>query len=325
MSEERKRGYRKAGDVWRRGKDLEGFELDATGAGSEKGTHRLSRYDLRNLRKQGRYSREELIDYADNFVTRGFDDNDKGYGGKAASLLDRWKAQLKSEPKSKTEAPVTEDPANSAPVSSNPGQSVGNKGGGRGGNMSPSQNVNQDNDITTTIDGNNNEVTNAQDNSITQNNIDNSDNRRFYGGSSRSFTYNGGGGESRLYDTPVSMATMGGYYDVDDSPAANAKFIDFYTDLNNQNQRASDKYYKANGTFNYSSDESRAFDPVRMMDRIDSSPQRSYDMADREAGLLFGDMWKWKNTLPRWQMPTPGTPIESNVEDIAEEYTDKIK
>ena len=318
---------RKAGDIFSP-KNLYDFELDARGAGSEKGTNRLSRYDLKNLRKQGGYSREALIDYADNFVTRGFDDNDKGYGGKAASLLDRWKAQLKSEPKSKTEAPVTEDPANSAPVSTNPSmpeQSVSNGSGGSGGNMSPNQNVNQDNDITTTIDGNNNEITNAQDNSITQNNIDNSDNRRFYGGGSRTFNYRGGDGESRLYDSPVSMATMGGYYDVDDSPSANAKFVDMYTDLNNQNQRASDKYYKANGTFNYSSDESRAFDPVSMMNRIDEAPQRSYDRADREAGLLFGDMWKWKNTLPRWQMPTPGAPIESNVEEIAEEYTDKIK
>lgn len=315
---------RKAGDIFSP-KNLKDFDLAAAGAGSEKGTKRLSRYDLKNLHASGKFSKKELIDYADNFVTRGFDDNEKGYGGKAAALLDRWKAQVANDAKSKTEAPVTEDPANSAPISSNPSQSVGNQGGGKGGSMSPGQNVNQDNDITTTIDGNNNDVTNTQDNSITQNNIDNSDNRRFYGGSSRSFIYNGGGGESRLYDSPVSMATLGGYYDVDDSPAANAKFVDMYTDLNSQQQRANDKYYKANGTFNYGSDESRAFDPVRMMDRIDSAPQASYDRADREAAMLFGDIWKWKNSLPRWKMPTPAEPIKSNVKEVAEEYTSKIK
>lgn len=218
------------------------------------------------------------------------------------------------------------DSGSNPSVGSMPEQEITNKGGGSGyGNMSPSQDVNQDNDITTTIDGNDNTVNNTQDNSVTQNNIDNSDNRRFYGGSNRSFTYNGGGGESRLYDSPVSMATMGGHYDVDDSPAANAKFVDSYTDQNNLNQRESDKYYKANGTFNYSSDESRAFNPVNMMNRIDSSPQRSYDMADREAANLFGDMWKWKNTMPQWQMPTPGKPIKTDLEGIASEYTNQIK
>ena len=212
------------------------------------------------------------------------------------------------------------------PVTSAPEQTTNNgSGSGRGGNMSPSQDVNQDNDITTTIDGNDNTVNNTQDNSVTQNNIDNSDNSRHYGGSNRFFSYKGGDGLSRLYDTPVSMATMGGYYDVDDSPSANAKFVDMYTDLNNLNQRESDKHWKATGNFNYSSDESRAFNPVNMMNRIDSAPQRSYDMADREAANLFGDMWKWKNTMPQWQMPTPGKPVEMDLEGIAEEYTDKIK
>ena len=63
------------------------------------------------------------------------------------------------------------------------------------------QKINQDNDITTTITGDNNTVTNKQDNSITQ---------KVYGGSSRTFNYKGGDGESSLYDTPVSKATMGG-------------------------------------------------------------------------------------------------------------------
>ena len=82
--------------------------------------------------------------------------------------------------------------------------------GGRGGELNPTFTSNQKNPIKTDIDGDNNTVTNTQDNSLRQYTIDNSDNRRYYGGSNRTFNYKGGDGLSKLYDTPVSMATMGG-------------------------------------------------------------------------------------------------------------------
>ena len=86
------------------------------------------------------------------------------------------------------------------------------------------QDVEQDNDITSTVTGDNNYVYNNQDNSIRQ-----------YGGDNRQFTYVGGK-DTRL-DTPASMATLSGIWDVDDSPAKQAKFVDLYSSLNADNQK----------------------------------------------------------------------------------------
>lgn len=104
----------------------------------------------------------------------------------------------------------TVDPRPTSGVTSAPVQTINNKGGG--GNMSPSQNVNQDNDITNIIRGDGNSVSNTVDNSVTQNNIDNSNNSRYYGGSTRSFSY-GGDNISNPYDAdPQTPTKSQGYY-----------------------------------------------------------------------------------------------------------------
>ncbi len=87
-----------------------------------------------------------------------------------------------------------------------------------------SQEVNQNNDINTNINGDNNTVRNTQDNSVRQ-----------YGGSSRVFNYNGG--NSGGPDAPASAATMAGFYDVEDSPSANAGRLDRLIDQNTQTQK----------------------------------------------------------------------------------------
>ena len=56
------------------------------------------------------------------------------------------------------------------------------------------------------------------------------------------------------------------------------------------------------------SDKSRAFDPRKMMQRIDESPQRSYDMADKELANLYGDIWNFK--MPNYEFGEPPEPIE---------------
>ena len=175
------------------------------------------------------------------------------------------------------------------------------------------QDIQNDNDVENSFNNNTGEIDYYQDNSVDQ---------RYYGGSSRTFNYTGGDGMDRLYDSPVSMATMGGYYDVDDSPAAGASFIDRYTDQNNLNQRESDKYYKATGTFDYSSDKSRAFDPVKMMNRIDTSAQDSRLRSDQQMANLFGDVWG--KEPPKWNMPQPPDRIEDNSDDVVDEILDAI-
>lgn len=172
------------------------------------------------------------------------------------------------------------------------------------------------------VQGNNNQV--SQDNSITQtvdNSVDNSDNsRRFYGGSTRTFNYKGGDGESKLYDTPVSSATMGGFYDVDDSPAASQKFMDMYIDSNRLAQRGNRREYDAYKNTDYSPN-----NPDRdaaLNSELKDSIQESRARADKGRDAMFKGKspFDFNFTLP--EMPTP---ITSDASKIYEDTLNKIK
>jgi len=172
------------------------------------------------------------------------------------------------------------------------------------------------------INGDSNQV--SQDNSITQtvdNSVDNSDNSsRYYGGNSRTFNYKGGDGESSLYDTPVSKATMGGFYDTDDSPAAAAKFMDMYIDSNRLAQRGNRKEYDKYKNVNYS-----ANDPGRdselnaqLNQSIEASRKRASSKRDK---ILMGrNPFDIDFTLPG--MPSP---VESKADEIYKDTLEKIK
>ena len=173
------------------------------------------------------------------------------------------------------------------------------------------QDVKQDNDINTNIDGNNNTVINEQDNSIRQ-----------YGGDNRSFVYNGGGKGGT--GTPVSAATMSGFYDVDDSPAAQAKFNDMYTTMNRDNQ----KRYAGDAmkTFaKYGNLDARNYTDESMTNTINRGIQYSFDRSDRQTGHVFGDIWNNNYITEEWKMPSAPAPIESNAEKIAKDAKDDIE
>jgi len=173
------------------------------------------------------------------------------------------------------------------------------------------QNVNQDNDITTSINGDNNNVFNNQDNSIRQ-----------YGGDNRSFVYASAG--NGYADTPVSAATMNGFYGVDDSPAAQAKFNDMYTTMNRDNQKrfageAMQNFAK------YGKYDARDYTPEAMQTTLGKSTQYSFDRADRQTGHVFGDIWNPGYINREWKMPTAPDPIESNAGDIADKAKKDIE
>ena len=175
------------------------------------------------------------------------------------------------------------------------------------------QNVNQNNDINTSVTGNNNTVINEQDNSI-----------RHYGGNNRSFTYNSGEKGNRHEDTPVSAATMSGFYDVDDSPAAQAKFNDMYTTMNRDNQK---RYAgEAMKSFaKYGNLDARSYTDESMENTINRGIQYSFDRADRQTGHVFGDIWNDNYITEEWKMPKPPKAIESNAEEIAEKAKKDIE
>ena len=180
-------------------------------------------------------------------------------------------------------------------------------------NSSQRQDVNQDNDINTTVQGDKNTVITEQDNSIRQ-----------YGGSSRSFNYSGGKGGNRYEDTPVSMATMAGFYDVDDSPAAQAKRNSLHTTMNADNQ----KRYAGDAmkTFaKYGNIDAREYTAESMENTINRGIQYSFDRSDRQTGHVFGDIWNDNYITEEWKMPSAPAAIESNAEDIADKAKKDIE
>lgn len=173
------------------------------------------------------------------------------------------------------------------------------------------QQVQQDNDITTTIDGNNNYVNNQQDNSIRQ-----------YGGDNRQFTYYSGGFNGRPgLDTPASMATLGGYYDVDDSPAAQAKFTDLHQTLN----RDAQKKYASTGHIAQGAKAGAArtatINTNALDKRIYEREMYSRAKADMMGMEMFGDMRNQK--APDWQSPERQKEVEKpDFEKMYDNYTD---
>ena len=181
------------------------------------------------------------------------------------------------------------------------------------------QNITQDNDINTNVTGDNNTVITEQDNSIRQ-----------YGGDNRSFVYNstganvGSGAGPSYMDTPVSAATMAGFYDVDDSPAAQASFMDRWTTQNRDNQK---RYAgEAMKTYNmFGKIDTRSYTPESMANAIGRHTQYSFDRADRQTAHVFGDIWNPNYITEKWQMPAPPKEIESNAADIAKDAKDDIE
>ena len=175
------------------------------------------------------------------------------------------------------------------------------------------QNVNQDNDINTTVNGNDNTVITEQDHSIRQ-----------YGGDNRSFTYNAGKGGNRYEDTPVSSATMGGFYDVNDSPAAQAGRYDLWSTLNSDSQKryAGDamKTFAKYGNF-----DARSYTDESMENTLNRGVQYSFDRADRQTGHVFGDIWNDNYITEDWKMPSAPEPITSNAADIADKAKKDIE
>lgn len=175
------------------------------------------------------------------------------------------------------------------------------------GSLSPYLSVDQNNPVDIKGDGN------QIDNSINQNTYDMSDNRRYYGGSSRTFNYEGGKGLDSLYDTPVSMATMGGFYDPDDSPAAAASFLDRYVDMNIRNQNDARANYDSYKNTDYSKSTASGMDYEKLYGNIQKTIDTAYRRSDDKIKNLFGD----KNALIGINPDAPGyqEPVEEAVEE----------
>ena len=274
------------------------FDLSAGGAGSKKGTERLSAQDIKRLKKQGGFSREEIVEYAEN---HDFGDGPGASGGKAQALLNKYKDAIAANKGKKEEdvEPVTETPSTPTPTPVAQ-ETEGSAAIGDNSNASGPQQAD------TAIGGGTQQTQIAGDNNTVTNNqaIDNS---RSYGGSSRIFNYQGTGDLTK--DTPVSAATMAGFYDVDDSPAANASRLDRQVDQNRQNQQ----YYqeRASKITQNALDgaaENTYIDPAALDKRVSAGAQNMFDMSTVMGANIFGDMSAFK--APTWNSPKAPEKVE---------------
>jgi hypothetical protein len=284
--------------------------------------NRISAEGQQDPTKDGRYSAKEVIsefrerpegvsiDEGDNSMVakyQGLVNDGAKFNRQATSYLEKQGVNF-----NKPESTDSDPAASQTPVPFSAGTSTGD-----GSINSPISQANPQ-----TINGNNNQAN--QDNSITQtidNSVDNTDNsRRFYGGSTRTFNYTGGDGESKLYDTPVSSATMGGFYDVDDSPAASQKFMDMYIDSNRLAQRANRREYDTYKNVDYSPNNPQR--DAELNAGLTNSIQESRDRANAGREKIF----KGKSPFDfNFEIPGMPSPITSNAEKIYEDTLNKIK
>lgn len=171
------------------------------------------------------------------------------------------------------------------------------------------QKVNQDNDINSSVQGNNNYVSNTQDNSV-----------RYFGGNTTNFNYQSSGEGP---DTPATMMTLAGIGNPQDSPADTARFIGKYSTLNRDLQKGyantgmdvANKYVARAAQTN-------PIDYQALDQQISQGIQTHYDNATQQQALYQGDVFNFKT--PEFKMPKPPKPIESNVSDIADDYKDEL-
>lgn len=172
-----------------------------------------------------------------------------------------------------------------------------------------SQSVNQQNGIDNTVTGDNNFVTNDQDNSV-----------RYFGGNTTNFNYQASGEGP---DTPATMMTLAGIGNPKDSPADTARFQGKYQTLN---QDAQKKY--ANSGMNVANKyvaraaQTNPIDYQALDKQISQGIQTQYDRATQQQALYQGDVFNYKT--PEFKMPKPPAAIESNVASIAEDYKDDL-
>ena len=152
-------------------------------------------------------------------------------------------------------------------------------------------NINQDNDINNEVTGDGNYINNQQDNSI-----------RNYGGDQRVFNYqsNGYGSGGQGLDTPVSAATMAGFYSPSDSHGANAARLDRRITMGNDYAKNNmNTGHIAQGAMHMARN-NRTIDPAKMDARIQGRAQASKAQAYMMGNSIYGDLAGFN---PQWNQP----------------------
>ena len=117
------------GAVGRGSKNVFGRGRNTLDAGDDKYGRSKARFSKKNMLAAARardeegnkrFTKEEIIDFAENTVTRDFGEGTGGYGGAAQKLLDKWKGGIIESERENPSRPVEETPQDTD-TPSNPG------------------------------------------------------------------------------------------------------------------------------------------------------------------------------------------------------------
>ena len=179
------------------------------------------------------------------------------------------------------------------------------------------QEVTQDNDINQTM-GDNNNVVNNVDNSV-----------RSFGGDNRSMVINtgntgaqGGAGSTLTgaLDGAATAATLGGLWDVDDSPAKQAAFVDLHNTLNADAQKKWDDPFTYANTAIKNADQNAEMDANRLDQRIMAREKANAASAQLMMNDMFGDP---SQPTADWERPdTPEAAEEPDWDELYGKNTD---
>ena len=258
---------------------------------------------------------QDLIDQG-NFKT-----NKKGRDFLKMRGLDFSKANPKPKPDPTPESspePTADPTPGSAPEYGNsPSVTDGvYQGGTQGGDQS------------STIKGDNNTVNQDQYSTI-DNTIRDSFNtntfKDYSDNSVRAFNYTPTRGQD-FEPGVIGKATAAGFFDPESSAP---RFVNKYIDMNRDAQRESDYQYdmdrRMSGKDDYrgQSKYAQAFDPARMMQRLDDSVQESRDRSNVSFSNIYGNMDDF--ITPGFEMADRPDPIKDKTDETMKKYMDLLK
>ena len=309
--------------------DIDSFDASAAGAGGAEGKNRISNRDVKELVK--RHGREAVY----NMLS----ENAQGskIGGRGQRLLANYTDEL-------TESPVDPDQPDpgQGPVLTT--QAVGENGGG---STTPTPELQQPDDQVpmpgmpqapprppSMVDSGNqtqvNDIDQTNNSNVEQGDISIGGNvgdgniigHRNYGGDQSNVSINVQGGADS--GEAARLLTLSGHGKPSDSPAANASFVDMYSDMNDLNQQ---KYSglgsRTAGNYIEGARSTNPVDMMKLNEAINSREGYHEAMSNYEGLMAFGDL---HNHTPRpFSFAAAADPVDTSpVTDAAEDAYDRM-
>ena len=317
MTKKEKRAQRAQDFKNQKVKDVKNFNYDQHNRKGVKGTH-VSGQEARFVRQQG--GREAAYE-----SLKAQKDAGATFGKRAQAKFDRMEqgiAKKNDRQAAKEKARAAKEAQKHVGGGNQTATNTGDIDQTTKINNTQSQDVTQDNDINTNVNGNNNTVVNNQDNSIRQ-----------YGGDNRSLVINeantgnqsGSGSRGGYYnsaDKAITMGTLGGFYDVDDSPGAQASFVDQAQTMNRDAQKRFAGMGLATAA-QYSNFDPGVINRTALDQSIRGDEQNWFDRATVQEVKTYGDRAA-KTSYAPFEFGDPIEEVTSNASEIAKGYKDDI-